>query len=109
MIEYLNNRPEEEITLFFMPHGAGPCRQGQYHIYQNNLIKKLKIKNAAVMTSDDEKSYNEFGNRFLIIAWIAIIASECMEDIKRTITVIAENKQESDRSFGKPRIHTPSV
>ena len=101
MIEYLNNRPEEEITLFFMPHGAGPCRQGQYHIYQNNLIKKLKIKNAAVMTSDDEKSYNEFGNRFLIIAWIAIIASECMEDIKRTITVIAENKQESMKIFNE--------
>ena len=44
MIEYLKNRPEDEITLFFMPHGAGPCRQGQYHVYQENLIKRLKIK-----------------------------------------------------------------
>lgn len=95
MIEYLNNRPEEEITLFFMPHGAGPCRQGQYHIYQDNLIKKLKIKNAAVITSNDEKSYNEFGNKFLLTAWISILTSECMEDIRRVLSVIAKNKQDA--------------
>jgi len=60
MVEYLINRPSEEITLFFMPHGAGPCRQGQYHIFQDNLIKKLKINNTAVFTLNDEKSYNEY-------------------------------------------------
>ncbi len=105
MIEYLNNRPEEEITLFFMPHGAGPCRQGQYHIYQENLIEKLKIKNAAVITSNDEKSYNEFGTKFLLTAWIAILTSECMEDIRRVLSVIAKNKQEAisifNQEFGK--------
>jgi predicted nucleotide-binding protein (sugar kinase/HSP70/actin superfamily) len=92
MIEYFNNRPEDEITLFFMPHGAGPCRQGQYHIFQENLINKLKIKNAAIITSTDEKSYNEFGNKFLIIAWIAIIASECFEECKSVLKVLAEDK-----------------
>jgi predicted CoA-substrate-specific enzyme activase len=99
MIEYLYNRSAEEITVFLMVKTSGPCRQGQYYIYQENLIKKLKIKNLAILTSYDEKSFSEFGNRFLLRTWMGILISECMGDIKSVINVLAKDKSEAIKIF----------
>jgi len=102
MVEYLENRKnKDEITLFVMPHGSGPCRQGQYYVFQEELIKKLKIKNAAVLTLYDEKSYNEFGTKFLLILWMSIISSEVMDDILRVINVLAVNKKDAREIFNR--------
>lgn len=95
MLDYLNKRKKNEMTLFFMPHGFGPCRQGQYHILQQNLIKKLKIKNAAVLTSNDENSYDTFSKKFFLTVWISILISEYMDNIRSILRVLAVDKEKS--------------
>ena len=99
MLHYLKKRDENEITVFFMPSGAGPCRQGQYHVFQQGLVKKLKLKNVAVLTVGDEKSVSGFGVKFLTIIWMAMIAVDCLEDIRSTLRVLAKDKEKAIKIF----------
>ena len=99
MLQYIKKREADEITLFFMPKSSGPCRLGQYRIFQAELIRKQKIENVAVFSLDDEKSYDEFGKKFLLIAWIAIIASDFLGDIRSIISVLAKNREKALEIF----------
>nr|MCK4929803.1 activase [Nanoarchaeota archaeon] len=99
MLQYLQNRDDDEITLFFMPSGAGPCRQGQYHILQQELIRRLRLKNVAVLTAGDEQSFSNLGIRLLVISWLAILAAECLEDIRNTLRVLAVDNEEAIKTF----------
>ena len=98
MIEYLFKRDPEEISLFFMPHSNGPCRQGQYHVLQHQLIGKLEIRNAGVMTLD-LNAYRSLGVRFLLCGWISIIGSDYFEDIKSVLKVLAKDKDGAMKIF----------
>jgi len=49
LLEHIENKSSKDKKyLFFMPHGYGPCRQGQYFIMLQDIIKNLKIENVGV-------------------------------------------------------------
>lgn len=94
LAEYVEkNRTENKKILFFMPHGYGPCRQGQYFIMLKDIIKKLKLKNVGVLSMDDEASFDDLGQEFFIKGWIAIVVADIVHDIENVISTLAVDKK----------------
>jgi predicted CoA-substrate-specific enzyme activase len=94
--EYVErNHIGKKNILFFMPHGYGPCRQGQYYILLNDIIKKLKLKNVGVLSMDDEASFDNLGHKFFIMGWLAIIIADIVHDIENVLTTLAKNHNQA--------------
>jgi predicted CoA-substrate-specific enzyme activase len=86
-----NNTGNKKI-LFFMPHGYGPCRQGQYFIMLKDIIKNLGKKNVGVLSMNDEYSFDDLGNDFFLKAWIAIVVTDVLHDIESSLVALAKDK-----------------
>lgn len=95
-LEYVRKRKDpNKVTLFFMATGGGPCRLGQYCVALDHLIEKNQIPNAAVFTITDENGYGGLGARVLLKAWMGIIVSDVLNDIKSTLSVAAVDKRKA--------------
>ena len=93
LLEYIEaNRNKHKKTLFFMPHGYGPCRQGQYHIRLKDILNTNGITNAGVISMDDESSFADFGNEFFTRQWLGLIIADNIHDIENVLEVNAEDK-----------------
>ncbi|MFW9951194.1 MAG: hypothetical protein ACFFKA_13830, partial [Candidatus Thorarchaeota archaeon] len=96
LLEYIKNKESDNNkTLFFMPHGYGPCRQGQYFVRLRDIIDDLNLRNVGIITMDDESSFSDFGEDFFKKQWIALMISDVIHDIENTIKVLAKDKTES--------------
>ena len=95
LLEYLKSKNDSNMkTLFFMPHGYGPCRQGQYHTRLKDILQTSGITNAGVISMDDESSFSDFGNDFFISQWLSMTIADTIHDIENAINVLAINKEE---------------
>ncbi|MBN1758744.1 MAG: hypothetical protein JW863_10520, partial [Chitinispirillaceae bacterium] len=95
-MKYIRDRKDTwKVTLFFLPTGGGPCRLGQYCVALDHLIERQRIENAAVLTLTDENGYGGLGSRIQLKAWQAIIVSDIMGDVRSTLSVAAENREEA--------------
>ncbi len=101
MIEYLREKKSDKITLFFMPKGGGPCRQGQYHVRMRDIIANYGFENTGILSLDDENSYGEIGMKFILSAWKSIIISDLFEDIRNALYVLAVNRKEALKIFNE--------
>jgi predicted nucleotide-binding protein (sugar kinase/HSP70/actin superfamily) len=65
-------------AAFFMPSGTGPCRFGQYNIFQRMVIRDLGIRNLPVFSpNQDEHLYKHLGivgKDYTMRAWEGIVA-----------------------------------
>ncbi len=65
-------------AAFFMPSGTGPCRFGQYNIFQRMVIRDLGFRNLPVFSpNQDEHLYKHLGivgKDYAMRAWEGIIA-----------------------------------
>jgi len=76
-----------------MPHGYGPCRQGQYHTRLKDILQTADIKNSGVISMDDESSFSDFGNDFFIRQWTGLMIADTVHDIENAINVLAVDKK----------------
>lgn len=92
--DYVNNvkKNKDDVTLFFMATGGGPCRLGQYYRAMEQTIDKNKIQNAAMFTMTDENGYGGLGPRNLLKAYQAVVVSDCFSDIRSYLSVAAQDK-----------------
>ena len=83
LLSYIHNgkRPDE-VLVYFMPTGSGPCRFGQYYIYMEDLVRRLQIPNVALLALSSDNSYVGMDKNFERHAWWAVIVSDVMEDIR---------------------------
>jgi len=83
LLSYIHNgkRPDE-VLVYFMFTGAGPCRFGQYYIYMEDLVRRLRIPNVALLALSSDNSYAGMDKNFERYAWWAVIVSDVMEDIR---------------------------
>ena len=83
LLSYIHNgkRPDE-VLVYFMPTGSGPCRFGQYYIYMEDLVRRLRIPNVALLALSSDNSYVGMDKNFERHAWWAVIVSDVMEDIR---------------------------
>ncbi|MCK5708401.1 MAG: activase [Candidatus Aureabacteria bacterium] len=99
MVEYLQSRKGGTKTLFFMPKGGGPCRQGQYHVRINDIILNYGFPDAGVLSLSDENSYGGMGVRFILDLWRSIVLSDVYDDIRNALMVLAKDKEEAKKIF----------
>jgi predicted nucleotide-binding protein (sugar kinase/HSP70/actin superfamily) len=86
LLSYIHNgRRPDEVLVYFMLTGSGPCRFGQYYIFMEDLVKRLRIPNVALFSLSSENSYAGLGNGFYRKAWWGVIVSDVMEDIRSMI------------------------
>ena len=83
LLGYIHNgkRPDE-VLVYFMPTGSGPCRFGQYYIFMEDLIRRQQIPNVALLALSSDNSYVGMDKNFERHAWWAVIVSDLMEDIR---------------------------
>ena len=84
-------------VLFFMPHGYGPCRQGQYYISLKDIISNLKLKDIGILSMDDETSFDDLGTDFFLKGWLAITIADIIHDIESVIQTLAVDKSSALR------------
>jgi predicted CoA-substrate-specific enzyme activase len=83
LLKYLNNgRPSEEVVLYFMATGDGPCRFGQYRVFMENLIRKRRMTDVALISLSSEDGYDGLPIQFHRCLWWAIVVSDAMEDVR---------------------------
>ena len=102
LITYIEDkRPKDEITLYFMPETAGPCRFGQYNNFVKNYLEKEKIENVALLSLSADNGYAGVGTRFALRAWQGIIIDEVLEEIYSNLIILANNKEKAMEIYNK--------
>ncbi len=100
MLKYLwEDRPEGEVTAYFMPGASGPCRFGQYNVFSRRLIEHYEIPNAAVLTLNAGNGYMGLGDRFTLPAWRSIVTGDVMYEIWSTLMAGAEDRESAMEVF----------
>ncbi len=100
LLHYIRNeKRSDEIVVYFMPTGSGPCRFGQYQIFMADLIRRLGLPDVAIFSLTSENNYSGFGKKFEQKGWWAVIVSDVMEDIRSMLLANAENRDSAQKTF----------
>ncbi len=90
LLSYVQNgRRPEEVVVYFMATGSGPCRFGQYSIFMEDLVRRMRIPDVALLTLSSDNSYVGMDKNFERHAWWAVIVSDVMEDIRSMLLAAA--------------------
>jgi predicted CoA-substrate-specific enzyme activase len=92
---------DDKIVVYFMPEAPDPCRFGQYHVYTEGLLKKMGIKNVALLTLSSGNSYGGLGIRFTRRAWQGLVISDVAEDIRSALLALAVDREAAMATFNR--------
>ncbi len=98
MVEHLAKKQangDNRRSLFFMPGGCGPCRQGQYNVKMKDVIDEKGYRNAGVLALREESSYGGLGGDFFRKSWVGLLASDFVADIENALKVLADRPAEA--------------
>lgn len=84
-------KSSNEVVVYFMPDGSGPCRFGQYNIFMKDLIRKLNIPDVAIFSLSSDVGYEGLPADIHRRGWWAVITSDVFEDIRAMLLANAEN------------------
>ncbi|MDJ0828759.1 MAG: acyl-CoA dehydratase activase [Desulfobacterales bacterium] len=102
LLNYIRNgKRDDEVVLYFMFTGSGPCRFGQYRIFMEDLIRRQEIADVALFSLTSENSYIGMGEGFDRIGWWAVVISDVLEDIRAMLLANAQNTDAAQRLFEK--------
>ena len=97
LLNYIQNEKEKnEILVYFMPTGSGPCRFGQYCNFMEDLIERLEIPDVAILSLSAENSYLGMSGDFDRRGWYAVVVSDVMED---TRSMLLANARQPDAAM----------
>ncbi len=100
LLNYVRNQKRpDEVVLYFMPTGSGPCRFGQYYIFMEDLVKKLKIPNVAMFALSSENAYDGLPTSLHRRAWWAVLLSDILEDIRSMLLANAKQRDSAMALF----------
>ncbi|HUW64822.1 MAG TPA: acyl-CoA dehydratase activase [Spirochaetia bacterium] len=99
----VGTRPEtdDRIVVYFMPDAPDPCRFGQYHVYTENLLRKMGITNVALLTLSSGNSYGGLGIGYTRRAWQAVVISDVAEDIRSALLALAVDRDAAMAAFNR--------
>jgi predicted CoA-substrate-specific enzyme activase len=102
-LKYVKERRDrDEKLVYFMPTASGPCRYGQYSIFLADLIRRLQIADAALLSPTAEDSYSGFGGQTLALAlWNGSIVASLFEEMYATLITNAVMPAEARMLFEK--------
>ncbi len=103
LLKYLDERKKEkekELLIYFMPTASGPCRYGQYSVFLNNLIAKLRLKDVALYSLSAENSYADLdGKNITAHLWTSIVAADIFEEIYSLLLTNAADSKSAMKIF----------
>lgn len=94
LYHYLDKRPADELTIYFMPSTGGSCRFAQYSVLTRNLIQKKRIPNLAVMSLTSQNSYGGLGLGFTLRGLWSATISDVMDEIRAAVITLAKNREQ---------------
>ncbi|MDQ7824429.1 MAG: acyl-CoA dehydratase activase [Candidatus Eremiobacteraeota bacterium] len=98
--KYLSQgRPEDELTMLFVPKAEGGCRLGQYCVFLENHIEKKELRDVAILALDNENNYAGFGDEVLKRVVQGMIISDIMDDIYSAIYALSKDRAAGLASF----------
>jgi len=98
LLNYVRDiKKPDEVVAYFMPTGSGPCRFGQYSIFMEDMIARLKLPDVAVLSLTSENSYAGLDSAFRLRAWWAIVIADILEDIRSLLLANAKNQKSALR------------
>ncbi|KJR40259.1 CoA-substrate-specific enzyme activase [Candidatus Magnetoovum chiemensis] len=82
-------------SMFFMPAGTGPCRFGQYNVFQNMILDNTGLKDVKIFSPvQDSTFYTDLGiagNDFVKRTWEGIVCiellSKCLHETRPYETI----------------------
>ncbi|WP_041076168.1 acyl-CoA dehydratase activase [Thermotoga caldifontis] len=92
LIRYLQERPEGEITLYFMPTTSGPCRFGQYSIYMKLWLEQNAVKDVGLVSLNSENAYGGLGVSFTLRAWLAVLVSDLYSNVEKSLRALMKDQ-----------------
>ncbi|HAS83863.1 MAG TPA: activase [Verrucomicrobia bacterium] len=100
LLNYVRHlRAPDEIVVYFMPTGSGPCRFGQYHMFMEHLVDRLSIPDVAMLSLSSENSYAGMSSGFHARAWRGIVISDVMEDVRSMLLANAVDRSAAMETF----------
>jgi len=84
------------VVLYFMPTGSGPCRFGQYYIFMEDLVRKLKIPDVAMFSLSSDDGYEGLPTSLHRRGWWAVVISDILEDMR---AMLLANARASDKAM----------
>ncbi|MGB8424632.1 MAG: acyl-CoA dehydratase activase [Desulfobacterales bacterium] len=92
LLNYVQNEKKpDEVLVYFMAGGSGPCRFGQYSVFMENLVERLELPDVTLLTLSSENAYAGLGTDFQRRGWWAIVVSDVLEDIRSMLLANALN------------------
>ncbi|HDI59267.1 MAG TPA: activase [Desulfobacteraceae bacterium] len=93
LLHYLQNdrRPDESV-VYFMPTGSGPCRFGQYRVFMQDLIERLRLPDVAILSLTSDDAYAGMPRNFAGRTWWAVVVSDEMENRRSRILADAVDR-----------------
>ncbi len=69
-------------SAFFMPSGSGPCRFGQYNVFQRHVLESAGLSDVPVFSPNQDAGFYDaletVGGDFALCAWKGIVAIELL-------------------------------
>jgi len=102
LLDYIyNKKKDDDLLVYFMLTGSGPCRFGQYRVFMEDLVRRQEIPDVALFSLTSENSYAGLGNDFHLKAWWGVIVSDVMEDIRSMLMANAVNVESAIKIFNE--------
>jgi predicted CoA-substrate-specific enzyme activase len=94
---------ESSRSAFFMPSGTGPCRFGQYNVFQRFVLDKLGYEDVPIFTPNQDTTFysdlGAIGKDFTKNAWKGIIACELLKKCLHETRPYEENEGTADELY----------
>lgn len=101
LLKYLDERGmKDELLIYFMPTASGPCRYGQYSVFLNDLIARLRLKNITLYSLSAENSYADLdGQNITARLWACIVVADIFEEMYSLLLTNAVDRESSMEIF----------
>jgi predicted nucleotide-binding protein (sugar kinase/HSP70/actin superfamily) len=94
---------DPDRSAFFMPAGAGPCRFGQYNVFNRLIIKELGLDNLPVFSPNQNEDFykhlNIAGKGFAMRSWKGISAISLLQKCLHQTRPYEKEKSMSDEIY----------
>lgn len=99
LFNYLDQRPPEEVTIYFMPTTGGSCRFAQYNVLTKMLINKHQIPNLVVLSLSSQNGYGGMGTSFTKRALWGVLIGDVMEEIRVAVLTLSAERESAMQTF----------
>jgi predicted nucleotide-binding protein (sugar kinase/HSP70/actin superfamily) len=104
LLNYIRyEKKADEVLIYFMAGGSGPCRFGQYAIFMEDLVRRMEIPDVALLCLTSENAYAGLDGDFQRRGWWAVLVSDVLEDIRSMLLANASDVDTAIAVFDEER------